>query len=212
MLSKHMNGNRFTCMVVNSYLLVPIHTKSNHLPFRECQSIQVIHKLPDATPDHVHQQIGNSLPTCTSIQTGRSIQTVSLVLKSTNLTLPPPPPSLPFLIQQHLLALWLLMKATVLAESFCFFTCSLLIFSTPQVTADMSQVGVTPSFPFNLIFVISFSQVFLLVYICGCSTVGKDITMCLEGLSSVFLERKFILPCPSMSQMRWYPLEAYYFT
>ena len=50
MFSKHVNGHRSTCMIMNSDLLVPIHTQSHQLPFQECWSVLVIHKLPDTTP------------------------------------------------------------------------------------------------------------------------------------------------------------------
>ena len=56
MLSKRVNGHRSTCMVMNSYLLVPIHTQSHQLPLQERWSIRVIHKLLDATTDHVGRQ------------------------------------------------------------------------------------------------------------------------------------------------------------
>ena len=56
MLSKHVNGHRSTCKVMNSDLPVPIHTQSHQLPFQEYWSVRVIHKLPDGTPDHVCRQ------------------------------------------------------------------------------------------------------------------------------------------------------------
>ena len=49
MLSKRVNRHRSTCMVVNSDLPVPIHTQSHQLPFQECWSVHIIHKLPNAT-------------------------------------------------------------------------------------------------------------------------------------------------------------------
>ena len=55
-LSKRVNGHRSICMVVSSDLPVPIHIQSHQLPFQECWSVRVIHKLPHATPDHVHCQ------------------------------------------------------------------------------------------------------------------------------------------------------------
>ena len=48
--SKSVNGHCSICTVVNSDLLVPIHTQSHQLPFQECWSVHIIHKLPDATP------------------------------------------------------------------------------------------------------------------------------------------------------------------
>ena len=56
MLSKHVHGHRSICMVVNSDLLVPIHTQSHQLPFQAFCSVLVIHKLPEAIPNHVHRQ------------------------------------------------------------------------------------------------------------------------------------------------------------
>ena len=56
MLSKCVNGHCSTCTVANSDLPVPIHTQSHQLPFQECLSVRVIHKLPDTTPDHVCRQ------------------------------------------------------------------------------------------------------------------------------------------------------------
>ena len=56
MLSKHMNGHRSICTIVNSDLLV-LHTKSHRLPFQECWSISTIYKLPDTTPNHVCHQL-----------------------------------------------------------------------------------------------------------------------------------------------------------
>jgi hypothetical protein len=50
MLSKCVNGHHSSCMVTNSDLLVPIHTLSHQLPFQECWSVRIIHKLPDTTP------------------------------------------------------------------------------------------------------------------------------------------------------------------
>ena len=50
MLSKSMNGHQSTCTIVNSNLLVPIHTKSHQLQFQECWSIRVIYKLPVTPP------------------------------------------------------------------------------------------------------------------------------------------------------------------
>ena len=55
-LSKRVNGHRSTCTVTNSDLPVPIHTQSHQLPFQECWSVRVIHKLPDTTPNHVRRQ------------------------------------------------------------------------------------------------------------------------------------------------------------
>ena len=49
MLLKRVQGHRSTCTVVNSDLPVSIHTQSHQLPFQECWSIHVIHKLLGAT-------------------------------------------------------------------------------------------------------------------------------------------------------------------
>ena len=114
MLSKRINGQWSTCTVVNSNLPVPIHTQSHQLPFQECWSILVIHKLPDAIPtmstanlkQHTNLYFNpDSLPVSTS----------------GNLTRPSPP-LLPFSFlagsANSLVSLLLqLMKATVLAES-----------------------------------------------------------------------------------------------
>ena len=56
MLSKRVNGHFSTYTVTNSDLPVPIHTQSPQIPFQECWSVRVIHKLRDTTPDHVHCQ------------------------------------------------------------------------------------------------------------------------------------------------------------
>ena len=45
-----------TYMVVISDLPLSMHTKSHQPPFQECLSIHIIHKLPDATPEHVFCQ------------------------------------------------------------------------------------------------------------------------------------------------------------
>ena len=55
-LSDHMNGHRFTTTVSNQDLPVVIHTQSHQIPFQECWSVSVIHKLPDSTPDHIRRQ------------------------------------------------------------------------------------------------------------------------------------------------------------
>ena len=55
-ISRASDPFQSTCMVVNSDLLVPIHTQSHQLPFQECWSIHIIHKLPDTTPDHIRHQ------------------------------------------------------------------------------------------------------------------------------------------------------------
>ena len=55
-LSDRMNGHRFTRTVSNPDLPVAIHTKSSQIPFQECWSVSVIHKLPDSTPDHIRRQ------------------------------------------------------------------------------------------------------------------------------------------------------------
>ena len=55
-LSDRMNGHRFTTTVLNPDLPVAIHTQSHHIPFQECWSVSIIHKLPDSTPDHIRHQ------------------------------------------------------------------------------------------------------------------------------------------------------------
>ena len=55
-LSDRMNGYRFTTTVSNPDLPVAIHTQSHQIPLQECWSVNVIHKLPDSTPDHIHHQ------------------------------------------------------------------------------------------------------------------------------------------------------------
>ena len=55
-LSDCMNGHRFTTTVSNPDLPVAIHTQSHKIPFQECWSVSVIHKLPDSTPDHIRRQ------------------------------------------------------------------------------------------------------------------------------------------------------------
>ena len=42
--------------MVNPDLPVPIHTQPHQIPFQECWSVSVIHKLPDYTPDDVRRQ------------------------------------------------------------------------------------------------------------------------------------------------------------
>ena len=55
-LSDQMNGHCFTTTVSNPDLPVAIHTQSHQIPFQECWSVRVIHKLPNSTPDHIHCQ------------------------------------------------------------------------------------------------------------------------------------------------------------
>ena len=52
-LSDRMNGHRFTTTVSNSDLPVAIHTHSHQIPFQDCWSVSIIHKLPDSTPDDI---------------------------------------------------------------------------------------------------------------------------------------------------------------
>ena len=55
-LSDRMNRHWFTNTVLNPDLPVAIHTQSHQIPFQECWSVSVIHKLPDSTPDHIRCQ------------------------------------------------------------------------------------------------------------------------------------------------------------
>ena len=55
-LSNHMNEHQFTTMVSNPDLPVAIHTQSQQIPFQECWSVSVIHKLPDSISDHIRHQ------------------------------------------------------------------------------------------------------------------------------------------------------------
>ena len=55
-LSDHMNGHSFTTTVSNPDLPVAIHTQSHQIPFQDCWSVSIIHKLPDSTPDHIRHQ------------------------------------------------------------------------------------------------------------------------------------------------------------
>ena len=55
-LSDRMNGHRFTTTVSNSDLPVAIHTQSRLIPFQDCWSVSIIHKLRDSTPDHIRCQ------------------------------------------------------------------------------------------------------------------------------------------------------------
>ena len=60
-VSSHGRGWQCKWMPVNlhgesSYLSVSIHTQYYQLPFQECWSVCVIHKLPDATPNQVCHQ------------------------------------------------------------------------------------------------------------------------------------------------------------
>ena len=61
MLSKRMNGQQSTCMIMNSDLPVPINTKFHQLPYQESWSICIIQKQPDATPNYVHCQYETAL-------------------------------------------------------------------------------------------------------------------------------------------------------
>ena len=47
-----MNGYRFTTTVSNTLTDQPvaIHTQSHQIPFQECWSVSIIHKLPNSTP------------------------------------------------------------------------------------------------------------------------------------------------------------------
>ena len=51
-----MNGHQFTTMISNTNLPVAIHTQSHQIPFQECWSVSVIHKLPASTLDHICRQ------------------------------------------------------------------------------------------------------------------------------------------------------------
>ena len=51
--SDHMIDLLFTITVSNPDLSVAIHTQSHQIPFQECWSVSVIHKLTDFTPDHI---------------------------------------------------------------------------------------------------------------------------------------------------------------
>ena len=55
-LSDRMNGHRFTTTVTNPDLPIAIHTQSHQIPFQDCWSVSIIHKLPDSTPDHIRLQ------------------------------------------------------------------------------------------------------------------------------------------------------------
>ena len=55
-LSHGMNSHQFTTTALNPDLPVAIHIQSHQIPFQECWSVGVIHKLPDSTPDHIHCQ------------------------------------------------------------------------------------------------------------------------------------------------------------
>ena len=113
MLSKRVNGHLSTCTVMNSDLPVPIHTQSHQLHFQECWSIRVIHKLPDATPDHVRHQY----------QTAYHLVLKSRQFPGINIRQPhsasSPSPFYPLVAPTNtLVSLCLqLKKATVLAES-----------------------------------------------------------------------------------------------
>ena len=48
--------HQFTTTVLNPHLPVAIHTQSYQIPFQECWSVSVIHKLPDSTPGHIRCQ------------------------------------------------------------------------------------------------------------------------------------------------------------
>ena len=55
-LSDYMNGHRFTTTVSNSDLPVAIHTQFHQIPFQDCWSFSILHKLPDSIPDHIRRQ------------------------------------------------------------------------------------------------------------------------------------------------------------
>ena len=55
-LSSHMNGHQFITTVSNPDLPVAINTQSHQIPFQECWSVSVMHKLPDYIPDHICSQ------------------------------------------------------------------------------------------------------------------------------------------------------------
>jgi hypothetical protein len=69
MLSKRMNGHWSICAIVNSDLPVPIHTKSQQLPFQECRYINIIYKHTNVNPYHVHCHLKWHTNFCSSIQT-----------------------------------------------------------------------------------------------------------------------------------------------
>ena len=114
MLLKRVNGQWYTCRVVNSGLPVSIHTQSHHIPFQECWFIHVIHKLPDVTPNmsaanlkwHINLYFN---PVSLPVSTFQSLTLLS-----------PPLLPLPAAPANTLVSL-LLMKATVLAKSSFYF-------------------------------------------------------------------------------------------
>ena len=42
--------------VIQKRQLVAIHTQAHQIPFQDCWSLSIIHKLPDSTPDHICRQ------------------------------------------------------------------------------------------------------------------------------------------------------------
>ena len=74
----------YTCTVMKSDLPVPNHTQSHQLPFQECWSICVIHKLPDTTPT----TSATNMKRCINWFWNPANSQVST---SDNLTGPPPP-------------------------------------------------------------------------------------------------------------------------
>ena len=86
MLMKFMNGDRSTCLIPNSYVLVPIPPASISWMLVYC----IIHKLLDATPIHVHHQFETTyVPTCPPVQTVSQLIT-SIKTQPTSPTLPFP--------------------------------------------------------------------------------------------------------------------------
>ena len=62
-----MNGHCFTTTILNPDLSVAIHTQSHQIPFQECWSVIVIHKLPKFHPWPHLPPVWNSISTCPPI-------------------------------------------------------------------------------------------------------------------------------------------------
>ena len=144
MLLKHVNGHWSTCMVVNSDLPVLIHTQSRQLPFQECWSIRIIHKLPDATLTMSTTNLKRHI----NLFNPNSSQYQHLV---TSLGLPYPyfPFSALAAPANTLVSLLLqLMQATVLAEKSILYLIFYLVLSVTVMFSNLSQLGIAlfPSF------------------------------------------------------------------
>ena len=100
-----MNGHRFTTTSLDTDLPVAIYTQSHQIPFQECWTVSVIHKLPNSTPDHI----------CCQFETANQLVLQSRHIHSLNINQPPSPTLAPAALTIFVSLFYsiLLKKATV---------------------------------------------------------------------------------------------------